>query len=741
MSSSAERCRERPALDLQNCPVFVRHVIYANADNGFVIAKVRPETGESADFTAQGYFGEANAKDRFLLSGYWKDTSYGKQLMAVDVSMTTFSGGGLLAFLASGAVKGIGEKLAARICAKFGDEAVRIFEEAPDRLCEIKGITQKKLEKIIPSWQAFAGTRAALMSLNALGLPFGIAKRILSAYETPALALHSVRQNPYMLAWDVDGIGFIEADRIAGRLGLSPDGESRRHAAVGYVLQKASEHGHCFLQFGEITQGMRDTKVIRSFENIGEDEVKAVCAELALSEKVKICDQGRVYLTKLYRQETGTAFNLGRLASDAPRDIPSDVTGRLNAFCSAGGLRLHPLQAAAVQTAVRNKISLITGGPGTGKTTLIKALLHVLAGKNVALCAPTGRAAKKMTESTGVQAKTIHRLLEYSPQFGFGHCKDNPLDADVVIVDEASMLDIFLAKALTDALSYRTSLVFVGDIDQLPPVGPGQVFADLIASECFPVARLKQVYRQSEGSYIALNAGAVREGNYKGMNISNQTEDFFWMPVDESREPAEKQKAVQVRLVRAVDRFLELGYPLAEIQVLTPMREGAIGVESLNQLLQDRYNPHGEEVYAGRRHWFRAGDRVMQCRNDYTLDVFNGDVGVITGRDCETGEIHVDYDGRLVAYNKEDMRELALAYASTIHKAQGGETRVVIQIVSKSHYIMLTRSLLYTGVTRARERCVLIGEKSALAMCIKNNRPNVRHSGLVGFLRSAVAGR
>jgi exodeoxyribonuclease V alpha subunit len=735
----AERVQESPALDLQNCPVMIRHVIFTNTENGFAIAKVQPENNDGAKFTAQGYFGEANVKDRYLLSGYWKTTPYGKQLVATDVSMLAFTGDGVRSFLSSGAVKGIGEVLAARICEKFGDDAAKIFEEAPERLCEVKGITKKKLEKIIPSWQAYAGSRAALMTLHDLGIPFGIAKRIIASYETPALAVSNVKQNPYMLAWDVDGIGFIEADRIAGRLGLSPDSAERRHAAVGYVLQKASEQGHCYLQVDEITRGLRDTKVIRGFEDISAAQVRDICADLARNEKIRMCEHDRIYLLKLYRQEIGIAGNLGRQALGAVRGDCGDVTARLTAFCAANRFLLHPLQAAAIQTAARNKVSLITGGPGTGKTTLIKALLFILAGKTTALCAPTGRAAKKMSESTGVQAKTIHRLLEFNPQFGFNYGKDNPLDVDVVIVDEASMLDVFLAKALTDALPSRACVVFVGDIDQLPPVGPGQVFADLIASGCFPVARLQQVYRQSEGSYIALNAGAIRDGYYKDLNLSNRTDDFFWMPVDESKEPAEKQTAIQQKLVRAVDRFLELGYPLSEIQVLTPMREGAIGVESLNRLLQARYNPEGEEVYVGRRHAFRVKDRVMQCRNNYSLDVFNGDVGVIVGRDSDAGETLVDYDGRIVRYPRENMPELALAYASTIHKAQGGETRVVIQIVSKSHYIMLTRSLLYTGVTRARERCVLIGERGALAMCVKNNRTNVRNTGLVDALLAAVS--
>jgi exodeoxyribonuclease V alpha subunit len=720
------------AQDVERCGVIVKHVIFQNEENGYAVVKVQRTADKDTYFVAFGIFGEVAEKDRFIISGNWTKTSYGEQLSVSAIEAPELDLEGILAFLSDGHIKGIGKRLAKRIVEEFGAETSVVLTHAPERLLEIKGINKDKLEVITESWNAVTGKRSALITLRGLGLAHGVAMRIIQKYQTPSAAMKIVHENPYALSWEIKGIGFIEADRIAGLLGHAKDTPERSQAAVGYALRLGLEHGHCFLTRAELCESLRNPKKFHGFQQISEAEVSEICLELEKQKRVKVVSPQKIYLGNVYASEKTTAYDIARLcASSLP--VMKEVTGKIQKFEKQQGITLHELQKRAVQTAVQSKVCIVTGGPGTGKTTLIKAVLSVMGVKKIALCAPTGRAAKRMIESTGVEAKTIHRLLEFNPQEGFYYNQDNQLPYDCVIVDETSMLDIFLAKALFRALKSSCQLVLVGDIDQLPPVGAGQVFADLIQCGQIPVARLEQVYRQSPGSFIALNAQAIRDGQSQGINLSNRTDDFYWMPVDGMGcDSAELQRCIRHRLLKALNRLLAQGYALSEIQVLTPMRAGDLGVEALNKVIQQEYNGGSAPVYTGKKSQFRLDDVVMQCRNNYETDVYNGDIGRIIAK-TEKG-FAVSFDGKTVEYTKDNLADIMLAYALTVHKAQGGEHRVIIQIVSKSHYVMLHRSILYTGVTRAREKCILIGEKSALHMCVKNNRQSIRNTGLAAML-------
>jgi exodeoxyribonuclease V alpha subunit len=719
-------------MDVERCRVGVRQVIFLNDENGYAVVKVQRLEEKNTTFVACGIFGEVAQNVQYVISGNWSKTNYGEQLSVTTIETPEAGIDGILAYLSDGHVKGIGKRLAKRIVEEFGEETSRVLTHAPERLLGVKGINKDKLDVISKSWDAVAGRRNALITLRGLGLTHGTAVRILQKYQMPSLAMKVVHEDPYALSWEVKGIGFIEADRIAGILGHSKDAPERSEAAVGYALRLGLERGHCYLSLAELRDSLHNAKKFHGFQHITISDIQNICQKLERARKVTVATQERIYLHNVFASEVSVAYDLARLAGGtSPRT--DNLPKKIQDFEKKQKIALHELQKEAVQTAVSGKVSIVTGGPGTGKTTLIKAILEVYWTKRVALCATTGRAAKRMMESTGVDAKTIHRLLEFNPQEGFNYNQDNRLPYDFVIVDESSMLDIFLAKALICALEDHCRLVMVGDIDQLPPVGAGQVFADMIRTGLFPVARLQRVYRQSPGSYIALNAQAIRDGKSQSINLTNRTDDFFWMPVDGMGcDSAALQNLTRHRLLKAMNRLREQGYALSDIQILTPMKAGELGVEALNKVIQQEYNGGGAPVYTGKNVQYRLDDIVMQCRNNYDNDVYNGDIGRITAK---TGKgFEVTFDGKAVEYTKDNMLELMLAYALTVHKAQGGEHQVIIQIISKSHYVMLHRAILYTGVTRAREKCILIGEKSALNICVKNNKLSIRNTGLLGML-------
>ena len=711
--------------DVLHMPVVVQRVLFANSDNGYCVAKVQDQKDSYNEFVAVGILGSIQEKDVFKISGSWVTNNYGKQLQVTDMVMPELNSDGVIAFLRDGQIKGIGPKTAELIYKKFGDELLPIFDQSPEKLLAIKGISEKKLEKIIDSWNALAGKRQSMIELRGLGLAFGVINKILRKYEKcPRLAVEKVKTDPYFLAWEVKGIGFLEADTVARRLGFSENCLERLHAAMGYALKLGVDQGHCYLTASEVLSSLKDEKIFRGFEEVTLDKIVREGISLEKDRRIVLSGDS-MYLPSLYESEKGIASHLLRLVASSPKENKA-FQKNVDDFKGENKIVFHPLQEEAIRVAGTKSVSIITGGPGTGKTTLIRGLIRALRGKQISLCAPTGRAAKRMSESSGIPAKTIHRLLGFNPQEGFAHNSENPLDTEVVIMDEASMLDVHLAYALFQAIPTGSQLILVGDVDQLPPVGAGQVFSDTIKSNEFPVIRLEQVYRQSEGSYIALNAQSIRIGDVNGINLSNKTEDFFWIPVNKQHNPAERQEYTRQMICASLDRLFNLGYIMDDIMLLSPMRQGPLGIEMLNTEIQARYNHHGKVVHKALKRVFKIGDRVIQCRNNYDKDVFNGDLGIIT-KEIEDGFV-VKFDDREIEYEDDTIKELQLAYAMTIHKAQGCESKVTIQIISNSHYIMLNRALLYTGVTRAREKCILIGEHSAMVKAVKNDKIKIRNT-------------
>ena len=725
--------------DVVHMPIVVQRVLFSNTDNGYCVVKVHDSRDSYNEFVAVGLLGEVQEKDSFKVSGSWVTNNYGRQLQISDMVMPELNSAGILEFLKDGQIKGIGPKIAERIYKKFGDNLLSVFENTPEKLLSVKGISEKKLEVIQHTWTAMAGKRQTMIELRGMGLAFGIINKLLKKFEqNPRMAIHRVKTDPYFLAWEIKGIGFLEADAVARKLGFAEDCLERFHAAIGYSLKLGMDDGHCYLTDSEVLDTLRDEKRFHGFQHIAIHDIQREGEVLSKDKKIILTGE-RLYLPSLFKSENGVAYHLHRILTYPPY-VSNKFDANVNEFKEKNQIAFHPLQDKAIQVAGTSGISIITGGPGTGKTTLIRGLIHALKGKKIFLCAPTGRAAKRMSESTdGMLAQTIHRLLGFNPSEGFAYNEENKLDTDVIIMDEASMLDVHLAYALFQAIPSKAQLILVGDIDQLPPVGAGQVFSDVIKSNQFPVVVLEQIYRQSEKSFISVNAQSIRNGNLKGIHIPKEKDtDFHWWGLDEKLSPEERQNLARKNVHASIARLFALNYTMDDILILSPMRRGPIGVEILNTEIQAICNPRGKVVHKAIRNIFKIGDRVMQIRNNYEKDVFNGDMGIIT--EGSDGGFVVNFDGNEIEYEGEAIKELQLAYAMTIHKSQGSESKVVVQVVSKAHYIMLNRALLYTGVTRAREKCILIGEYSALARAVHNNEIKIRNTSFEEMFSKYIQG-
>ncbi|MCU0233782.1 MAG: ATP-dependent RecD-like DNA helicase [Thermoanaerobaculales bacterium] len=712
------------ALDLrQSTEGRVTRILFSNEENGWCVVRLQPEG--APPLTAIGPFLGVREGDDLRLSGRWVDhPRYGRQFEAesyLQIEPSTLDG--LKRFLGSGKIRGLGPKRAAAVVDAFGLDALGVIEHEPEKLRAIRGIGPATLGRIRDSWAQYRGIQQVMVFLTGHGVSPGVAIKVFRRYGVGAV--DAVRANPYRLAEEIFGVGFLTADRIARQLGVPESSPERRAAGILHTLREAAGgQGHVYLP--------EDQLLAAAGQLLGEEPAAlgAALADLAARQQVRLAARpespAAVYLPRLEQAEARTAADLLAIVSAPASGEPVMVDLAVAWFQAQSRLRLASGQRRALAVALRDKVAVITGGPGTGKTTLVRGLVQVLErkGARLALAAPTGRAAKRLSEATGQAATTIHRLLEYNPvSHGFNRCRENPIEADCLVVDEVSMLDIELASSLLEAVPPGCRLVLVGDSDQLPSVGPGNVLADLIASGRVPVVRLDEVFRQAGGSLIVVNAHRVNAGQMPRLDPDAEQVDFFFIPRDDPAEAAEL--AVDLAARRLPKRYgLD---PVSDIQVLAPMHRGELGVIRLNERLQDVLTPPGRELVVGWRR-FRVGDKVMQVRNNYELDVFNGDLGRIEAIDHGDREIAVRFDDRTVVVAADDLEDVVPAYACTIHKAQGSEYPAVVVVLHHQHHVMLQRNLLYTAITRGQRLVVIVGSNRALARAVGNATIRARYS-------------
>ena len=692
----------------------VERVTYHNDETGFCVLRVKTR-GQRDLVTIIGHAASISAGEWVQMSGSWiHDRTHGLQFKAAFLKAsapTTLEG--IEKYLGSGMIRGIGPVYARKLVGAFGEAVFELIEQAPERLNEVTGIGPKRARRIVAGWADQKVIREIMLFLHAHGVGTSRAVRIFKTYGQQAVQL--ISENPYRLAHDIRGIGFLTADKVAEKLGIEKTAMIRVRAGVSYALAEAMDEGHCGLPVDELSD--LTAKLI----DVASALIDTALA-LELDAGTVVADQveGRrcVFLAALYRAEQVIAERLRILAS-GPMPWPViDAAKAIPWVERQTGLALADSQKQALSLAVTCKALVITGGPGVGKTTLMNSILKVLRAKGVrvALCAPTGRAAKRLGDSTGLEARTIHRLLETDPKTGqFKRDAMHPLDCDLLVVDEASMVDVLLMRSLLQALPDTAALLIVGDVDQLPSVGPGQVLADVIGSGAVPVVRLIEIFRQAAQSQVIVNAHRINRGQMPDLT-AQEGSDFFFVDAAEPEEGVRKLLTVVGERIPA--RFgLD---PVRDVQVLCPMNRGSLGARSLNLALQQALNPPGE-TRVERFGWtFCPGDKVMQVVNDYDRDVFNGDLGVITSLNTEEAELSVSFDGRTVSYGFGELDELVLAYATTIHKAQGSEYPAVMIPLSTQHYTMLARNLLYTGLTRGKQLVVLVGQRQALAIAVRN---------------------
>ncbi len=687
----------------------VDRVVFASDETGYSVLRV---TTGGEKITAVGTFPGVNAGEAFRLTGHWVEhPKFGRQFEVESVLPVTPSTlDGVRRYLGSGLVPGIGEAFATRLVAHFGDATLDVIEQHPERLSEVAGIGPKRIAKIRKAWGQHRAARDVMVFLQSHGISPAYAGRIHKRYGAKALAV--LRENPYRLAADVAGIGFKRADEIARSCGIALDSPLRARAGLLHVLQSEADSGHTRTPRHDLVgRGSRELDIEPGL-------LETACDELLAGNRLVARDD-QLMLTALYDAELSAARSMAALIVRARSGRPPGAQ-EIEAAEGRCGLRLESAQHTAVVSAAAAPLSILTGGPGTGKTTCLRVLLDILSrrGERLALAAPTGRAAKRMAEATGRQASTLHRLLGYSPRDGcFHRDAETPLQTDVVVVDEVSMVDVMLLQALLAAIAPPTRLLLVGDADQLPSVGPGQVLSDLIRSGRIEVQRLSVIFRQQETSGIVRAAHQVLGGDWPTSGTSPD-DDFFYVRREEAQEAAE----LIVELVsRRIPGRFRLD-PFRDVQVLTPMHRGACGAQALNDALREAINPPRgprHEVMRGAR-IYRRRDRVMQIRNDYDREVFNGDLGQITAIDHDEGEVTVHVDGRAVVYGFDELDALVPAYAVSIHKSQGSEYPAVVIPVLGEHWVMLQRNLLYTGLTRGKQLVTLVGSNRALGRCISN---------------------
>ena len=713
----------------------VERITFENDETGFRVVRVGSLEGEGArsgSVAVVGTFPAVGPGTRVRITGDFElDARHGEQLKAVavvPVAPSTLEG--LARYLASGVIAGVGPAFARRIVDTFGMESLDVLDRQPERLREVTGIGGRRAEQIAKTWAAQRATNGVIMLLQAHGASAQLAARIVKHYGEQAANV--VEHAPYRLALEVRGIGFKTADRLARSLGIAGDHPERVQAGILHELEGLTAEGH--------TYAPKESLVERAAEMLGVDHahVKSGLDALWASGRV-VLEKDRVFLAWLQRAEVELARGLDRLAND--QVIPlANVDHALSAFERQAELTLAPMQRRALEAAAAHHVTVITGGPGVGKTTIVRALVSIFERSRLAirLAAPTGRAAKRLSEASGREATTLHRLLEFDPRaMDFQRDERTPLEADVVIVDEASMIDVPLAAALVSALPTAARLVIVGDADQLPSVGPGAFLRDVIASGTIVSVRLDEIFRQAGESRIVQNAHRILHGEMpESAPPDDERSDFFLVQSSDPSKAADT--LLRVVLERIPERFRFV--PGRDIQVLTPMHRGPVGTIALNERLQQALNAGGRVIPQGGAR-LRIGDRVMQTKNDHQREVYNGDLGVVLGQDDETGVVRVAFDQREVEYEGPELDALVLAYATSIHKSQGSEYPVVVVPLLTSHFVMLSRNLLYTAVTRARRLCVLVADPRALRIALGEVRREDRLTALVERLREGSPGQ
>ena len=694
----------------------IERITYQNGENGYSILKARVK-GYDDLVTLVGNMLDVTVGTVLVADGQWKvNRQYGSQFVVESyeeaMPATLF---GLEKYLGSGLVKGIGPKFSKLIVAKFGMDTFDIIEHDSQRLAEVDGIGPKRIKKIHDSWMKQLDIKDVMVFLQGNGVSTAYAAKIYKTYGKESI--DKVKANPYCLADDIWGIGFKTADSIAEKMGYGKNDERRCRSGILYTLNQLANEGHVYANRDQLVDA--GVKLLEAEKTAIESALDKMIAD----EDLKIEDEA-IYLPPFYFSEVGTANKLKTLLTTRQQNM-FEKEPDIAAISKKTGITYDDLQADAIRTAVHNKVMVLTGGPGTGKTTTEDGIIAAFKemGLHILLAAPTGRAAKRMTEATGMEAKTIHRLLEFNPAEGYKRNDENPLEGDALIIDECSMIDIVLMNSLLKAVPSDMRLLLVGDVDQLPSVGAGNVLRDIIDSGVVPVVRLTRIFRQAQTSRIIMNAHAINEGRMPDIRNGKQS-DFFFMACEEPEQIAST-------IVDLVSHRLPKAYnvPRSSIQVLTPMQRSAIGANSLNMSIQQRVNPTGNGLTrAG--FVFRKGDRVLQLKNDYTKEVFNGDIGLITAVNMEDRTLTVSFDGKAVEYESTELDELSLAYATTIHKSQGSEYPIVIIPVHFTNYVMLQRNLIYTAVTRAKKVCIVIGQKRALWYAVSHVTVTQRNTKL-----------
>lgn len=743
----------------------VERITYQNEENGYSVIKVRAK-GFSELVSAVGNMPEVHVGSVLVLSGGWSvNPKYGRQFninsFEETLPATAF---GIEKYLGSGLVKGIGPKFAHRIVNQFGKDTLQVIEVEPDRLLEVPGIGQTRVERIKESWLQQKEIKNIMLFLQGHDVSTAHATKIYKAYGNDSIKI--VQENPYRMADDIWGIGFKTADTIAKKMGFGHDKYVRLRSGLIYTLNRLADDGHCYatrsmliksgVQLLSVDEDVlhmtldemiknRDViteKIPRKEKMVGQGQsaapTQSVAARLSYyknaAEKIEdalaAADEFAIYLPPFYFSEIGVTKRLLKIYSTSSA-LRLNLQGLPERIRHRTGMTYDSVQLEAISMAVTNKVLILTGGPGTGKTTTTLGIISAFreAGARILLAAPTGRAAKRLYEATGMEAKTIHRLLEAKPPEGYQRNEENPLDGDVLIVDECSMIDIMLMYNLLKAIPDEMIVIMVGDIDQLPSVGAGNVLCDIIASERFPVVRLTRIFRQAQTSRIIMNAHRINAGRMPDLSNGAHSDFFF----TERENPEEAASTIIDFVKTKLPRYYHV--KPSDIQVLTPMQRGSIGAANLNQMLQSALNPSHEGLHRG-GYIYKHNDKVMQIRNNYDKEVFNGDIGVVESVDMEERELTVRFDDRIVPYDISELDELVLAYATTIHKSQGSEYPIVVMPVLMNHYVMLQRNLIYTGITRAKKILVMVGTKKALSVAIDNVTVSRRNT----MLKERLAG-